>query len=267
MISLIIPTLGTRSVELNRLFESIKAQTNQNYELIIVSQDNHQTVADIILNHNLTSQSKHIKLNRKGISYSRNEGLKEVTGSVVTFSDDDCWYPADAFENVLTHFKKNEEILCFQIYDPNANEYYKGNYEQSSKQIIKMKDLYRRSSIEIFLNLNQMKKNDLVFDERFGVGSTFPSGEENVFLTDLFKKGYRVSYIPQVVVYHRKKDYQTNKFTVREMEAKGALFKRIYNTPKAVILVLAFIALKRSLIEKPVPSLGKALKQALLFRP
>lgn len=266
MISLVIPTLGTRPNELNRLFESIKNQTNQNYELIVVSQDNHHDVELIIAQHNLINKTKHLKLNKKGLSYSRNQGLKEVTGNIVTFSDDDCWYPDDAFETVQQQFKQNEDIICFQIFDPNANDYYKGNYEQTAQKITRMKDLFRRSSIEIFLNAKTIDNQQLTFDERFGVGTAFPSGEENIFLTSLFKKGYKVSYVPKVVVYHKKKDFRANKFSVTEIEAKGALFKRIYNTPKAIVIVFLFILMKRGLIEKPLKSLIRAVRQAIFFK-
>ena len=44
MISILVPTMGTRENELKRLIESLKKQTYNNFEVVIVSQGNHDMV-------------------------------------------------------------------------------------------------------------------------------------------------------------------------------------------------------------------------------
>ena len=44
MISILVPTMGTRENELKRLIESLKKQTYKNFEVVIVSQSNHDMV-------------------------------------------------------------------------------------------------------------------------------------------------------------------------------------------------------------------------------
>ena len=102
-ISVLVPTLGTREEELNRLIDTLEKQTYKNFEVIFVTQGNHDKIANMIKSHkHLTI--KQLKMNTKGLSKARNVGLKAVTGDIVILSDDDCWYPFDAFEHITDIF-------------------------------------------------------------------------------------------------------------------------------------------------------------------
>ena len=43
-LSILLPTLGSRIEELKRIFDSLENQTNKLFELIIVSQSNHNII-------------------------------------------------------------------------------------------------------------------------------------------------------------------------------------------------------------------------------
>ena len=131
MISIVLATLGNRIDEIKRLLDSLEKQTNNDFEVIIVSQDNHDLVENIIKEYKINY--KHKKLNKKGLSLARNEGLNYVSGDIITFSDDDCWYPYDSFERIKNIFEKSKSsVCCFNIYDPLSNQYYK-NYKKNNK--------------------------------------------------------------------------------------------------------------------------------------
>lgn len=266
MISIIIPTLGSRELELKRLLLSIEQQTYQQFEIIVVSQGNHDHVEELINSSLLKDKIKQIKLTRKGLSHSRNEGLKHVSGEIITFSDDDCWYPKDSFENIKQYFEENKQngICTFQIYDPDSENYYK-DYSDKAEENVSFRGLFRKSSIELFLNLKVVKKADLKFDESFGLGAKYPSGEENIFLIDLLKKGYKISYVPKIVVYHPKKE-STEFLSAQQFIGKGPMFKRIYNTPLAFLYFIAFFIKKFNMLEKPFVNLIKGLGEILQFK-
>lgn len=263
VISVIIPTLGTRSVELERLFKSLETQTNKNFEAIVVSQDNHELVVDLLSNYRFSN--KHIKINRKGLSHSRNVGLKHISGTIVTFSDDDCWYDDDSFSIVEQTFSENTcDIACFQIFDPISNQYYK-NYSQTPEATVSNKSLFRKSSIEIFLNLKNIDKEKLKFDENFGLGAKYPSGEENIFLSDMKKQNMLISYFPRKIVYHLKPNIAT-RLTPKSFIGKGPMFKRIYNTPVALCILFLFFFKKFRHLENPFSLLIKSIKETLLYK-
>lgn len=125
MISIIIPTLGTREAELRRLFQSMEEQTEQRFEAVVVSQANHETVARLLEGVSFCYQ--HIRLERRGLSHARNIGATYINGELVTFSDDDCWYEPDAFAEAWQFFRSNPKtgLVCFQIFDPVSEQFYK----------------------------------------------------------------------------------------------------------------------------------------------
>ena len=56
--SILLPTLGIRKQEIDRLFKSLKEQTYKNFEIVIISQVNHDTINELkekwnelIINH------------------------------------------------------------------------------------------------------------------------------------------------------------------------------------------------------------------------
>ena len=53
MLSIIIPTLGNRLVELNRLMFSLQNQTSKQFEVICAVQDNHESVKSLMGQYDL----------------------------------------------------------------------------------------------------------------------------------------------------------------------------------------------------------------------
>ena len=47
-ISVLVPTLGTREMEIRRLLETLEKQSYKDFEIIFVTQDNHEIVKDIL---------------------------------------------------------------------------------------------------------------------------------------------------------------------------------------------------------------------------
>lgn len=230
--SILIPTLGERREEIVRLLNSLLSQTYKNLEVIIVSQDNYERTEEICTLYCGKMEIKHIFLKRKGLSLARNEGLQYASGDVIILSDDDCWYPKRAVENILKYFKKyNCDILLTKIYDPYKKIYYK-NYPNKSQHIINSMKLLPKSSIEIAF---RSASNLELFDENFGLGARYVCGEENDFLIRNYRKHKSVQYVPQITVYHRKKESSSNE---NQIIAKGAFYRKNFNIAIALVVLL-----------------------------
>ncbi|TKI85340.1 glycosyltransferase family 2 protein [Bacillus mycoides] len=264
-ISLILPTLGEREEELKRLIDSLNKQVYKNFEVVFVTQDNHNELEKILEQ----SDFKYIqvRLNRKGLSFARNEGMKHIKGEIVTFSDDDCWYPKEALKIMNDACSEDREgLVCFQIYDPISQGYFK-RYKETSIDTLEKKDIFKISSIEIAINLRVVNKKDVIFDEQFGLGARYRSGEENILLLDLVKKGFGISYKPRIVVYHKKSKLTgRNAISVKEFASKGPLFRRMFNLPIAFVILSMFFVKKFKRIESPFISYLQALKEAILYK-
>lgn len=263
--SVIIPTLGAREKELIRLLKSLKLQIYKNFQVIVVSQENHMVVEGIINPFNEFLSVKHVKLNQKGLSKARNAAIPYVTGDVVTFSDDDCWYPENAFEQVNNAFKNNptSDVFCFQIFDPDLNSYYK-NYPNLYNEKLKMRQLFQKSSIEIFVHLGKIRKEELKFNEEFGLGAKYPSGEENILLRELFRKNYTISYINYIIVYHVKPS-QKSRLNLKTFQSKGPLFKEMFGPFVGFFMLTALFLKKFKELEHPISFYLSALKEQLNY--
>lgn len=247
MISLVLPTLGAREKEIKRLIDSLNRQTNKEFEVIIVSQDNHNMVDEYFKLAEF--KYKHIVINKKGLSLARNEGLKYINGNIVTFSDDDCWYHEDSMNFIEKFFKENNSQICiFKHFDPINNKYRKKYPVKPINNISKLKIL-SQSSIDIFIDINKVKDYKIGFDEKFGVGAKYKSGEENIYLMDLYNKGYTIDYYPEIVAYHPCHKNNNKKLELHTVVCKAPLFKRLFGKPIGIIMYIAFILKKHKIIK------------------
>ncbi|KQL57357.1 MULTISPECIES: glycosyltransferase family 2 protein [Bacillaceae] len=259
MLTIIIPTLGERKQEFHRLLTSLETQTMPALELVVVSQSHHEAVSEWL--KPISIPYTHIRLEEKGLSKARNAALPYVNGDLVTFSDDDCWYPTHAVATVHNRLKNGEDGCCFQIFDPEVNKTYK-HYPPRPSSTVKGRMLFRKSSIELFFKTKAL--TSLRFHESFGLGSTYPSGEENLFLQQFTSLKKRLAYYPETIVFHQKPTKQS-RLSEKQLISKGPLFKAMYNTPIGLLFLTALFIKKASSIEQPIYSYTKAIKALLSF--
>ncbi|MFC0559249.1 glycosyltransferase family 2 protein [Halalkalibacter alkalisediminis] len=262
-ISVVIPTLGKREAELLRLFNSLANQTISHFEVVIVSQANHEIVSRLL--NQVPFSYQHIRIDRLGLSHARNIGMSYIKNNIVTFSDDDCWYHPGAFKEVMSYYETHDsDIVCYQIYDPESKEYYKTYLDYYQHQI-RRRDLFRKSSIEFFIDVSKVDQSLMVFDEDFGLGAKYPSGEENLFLFKMYQKGYKISYVPKIIVYHAKPPIQS-RLNYQTFVSKGPLFKRMYNTPIALTLLTGLFFKKLKHLERPILYYKDAVKELFFYQ-
>ena len=207
-ISFLVPTLGQRLSELNRLLQSLENQKDNSFEVIVVAQGKYEAIKRLCEKYSIKYCIKVINDNGRGLSRARNIGLEFCIGEVVILSDDDCWYPNDAVRNIKNQFGSEKcDIVLTQIYDFDHCELYK-TYKNEKKKI--------RISTEL----------PLKFDEQFGVGAKYVCCEEVDFLIRAFKQGASIYYVPIITVYHKRK---MNPSTPSQIQAKAALYAKNLN--------------------------------------
>jgi glycosyltransferase involved in cell wall biosynthesis len=243
-ITLLIPTIGQKSAELAVLLESLNNQRYKNFEAVVISQANHDDVARVLAASGLPSL--HLKTNVLGLSHARNIGLRAATGDIVTLSDDDCWYPHDGLEIIArTAVAINASVFCFQIFDPIKGAPYKAYRPVASR--LNRKSISRVSSIEIAFR-RQILSEGLRFDTNFGLGAPTPSGEENVFLSDVLRRRHKVMYVPEAVVYHRSKEWTVVMAGRAALQHKYRVYQRMNGTAYALLGLAFFMVKHRDLI-------------------
>ena len=94
LISMVASTLG-RDVEMRLLLDTLSAQDDDRFELIVVDQNADDRLVQILSEYRGRFPIQHIKSAEKGLDRGRNLGARHATGDWLLFPDDDSWYPAD----------------------------------------------------------------------------------------------------------------------------------------------------------------------------
>lgn len=200
--SLILATYNTPENYLVKFFNSIINQTYQDYELIIIDQNNDNNIENILNNYD-SLQYKHIKTNILGLSHARNIGLNEVTGDVISFPDDDCSYPDNLLYDVKGYLTNNThyDFISLKTVDDQTNEQLSYTPLVKSTIVTKSNIFLSVTSIGLFIR----KQKELPeFDERLGIGSEYYSCEEMDYVHHLIIEGYNGIYLPSIFLYHPK---------------------------------------------------------------
>jgi glycosyltransferase involved in cell wall biosynthesis len=200
-VSLIMATIR-RTLELEKFLYHLARQTYRDFELIVVDQNEDNRIVPILQLYENQIPIVHIR-SEKGISKSRNKGLTYVTGDLVSFPDDDCWYDPNVLEKVVQYFQVRPEldIVTGRSIDEWGND-AASKFDRTEGVVDKLNVWRRAISFTIF-----HKKSIGIqvggFDEEIGVGadSIYLSGEETDYVLRALPN-CQVYYFPELTVNH-----------------------------------------------------------------
>lgn len=197
--SLILATLG-RYKELEIFLCSLINQSigSENFEIIVVDQNDVIDISPVISRFQRSLKIIHLKSSVKGLSFNRNVGLSHATGEYICFPDDDCEYYPDTLESVFNLFQENKIDVCLGRI--RNRQLRKDIIRRWPTRIINVKpwNFFRlTSSVTIFA-----RRNEVIFDEKMGVGAYFGGSEDADYLWQLMERGRSLKYFPQIEVNH-----------------------------------------------------------------
>ncbi len=178
----------------------------------------------------------------KGLARSRNHALDLARGEICLISDDDLEYEENIEEIITKAFEENPtaDIITFQIETPEGepfNSYPKESFWHNKRSIMRV------ASVEIAFKRDSLEKEHLRFDEYFGLGATFPTGEENIFLSDALDRELKVLYLPIPIVVHPQESSGADFNDEQLVQAKGAMLQRIFGLKSYAVSL--FYAVKK----------------------
>ena len=229
--SLIVATLR-RSVELDRLLESLSAQTHKDFEVIVVDQNDDDRATRALAQY--TDRLKIVHLtSAKGLSRARNVGLGHVTGDIVAFPDDDCWYPESLLADVARQMGGNAGLagVTGRSVDQRGQN-SQGRWATTARRVDKYNVWVCATSYTIFLRASIIAQIG-GFDETLGVGAgtKWGAGEEVNFLLRALRCGGVVQYDPSLCVRHPE--------PVAQLDQRSFERTRMYNRGYGRVLSLA----------------------------
>jgi glycosyltransferase involved in cell wall biosynthesis len=111
--SLIVATVS-RTNEIRRLLESLTQQESSDYEVILVDQNDDDRLSDV-----MDEFAGRVPLRRifspKGVSRARNNGIREASGEIIAFPDDDCWYSPGLLPKIDRWFRDHPKYSIFAV--------------------------------------------------------------------------------------------------------------------------------------------------------
>ena len=226
--------ISTMHKDTNQVSEML-ASMNISCDAVVIVQGDFEGTDELKLE---SGRAKIIYTKERGLSKSRNMGLENCSAKYAYIMDDDVEVNLDAIEK-LVDFMEQEKIdvaTCqYQFKSDNSprpysNSTFAHNFLSSA----------RVASIEICLNIQSLKNKNISFDERFGLGTNLPSGEEYILLTDCLKNNLAVKYYPIITGIHPDitsgMDFYSN---FPKILAKREMFKRIFGW-KSFVFIFAF---------------------------
>ena len=199
--SLIVATVN-RVNELEQLLSSLERQTCRDFEVIVVDQNPDNRLQPMLQRHSGLS-IEHLR-SEKGLSRARNVALRVAKGDIISFPDDDCWYPDDLLATVAHWFEGNPEFDVLFTATRTANgKLMVPKWAPGSGPCTRKSALYSVVSFTGFLRRTVATAVG-PFNEKIGIGSAsaYQSGEDIDYYLRPLESGFRMWYEPSLTVYH-----------------------------------------------------------------
>ncbi len=183
------------------------------YRLLIVNQSK---------TSELNSSFNHIKVinsREYGLSRSRNLAIENATGTIALIADDDVVYKDDFADAIVAEYNESPDAMVFIFKVSDGGELR--NYPPSAKSLL-IDEIESVSSIEITFKTKRLKNSKVRFDERFGLGTDLPLGEEFLFMRAALKAG-SVYQSDHLICYHADSSSGKNPVSPNHIRARAAI--------------------------------------------
>lgn len=184
-----------------------------------------------------------------GLSKNRNAAIDKfmmlnIDCKYFYISDDDTELCLDGIKESVAFAGANDlDMVVGKIATLDMHD-HKHNYKTTSTPLTKLRAA-RVSSVEMILSRAAVLQHHLRFDEQFGLGAKYPSGEEYIFTTDALRQGCRAEFYPVYLCKHPPVTSGHDFYSSPEkIMAKGAMFKRVGGLYLGLLLAIAFSILK-----------------------
>lgn len=203
----------------------------------------------------------YFKINSKGLSKNRNNAINKSSSDYIYFCDDDVTLNDSVFDTIIKSFEKYDaDAISFKIETHGLKPFKRYKNKAFKHNILSS---LRVSSIELVCKRSSIVKNNLFFDEDFGLGAKYIASEENIFVSDMIKSGLTIFFLPIYIVYHSEESSGKNWSSSALVYSKGAFFRRVFGDYISLVLIFIF-ALKKYNEYKNDISFLNFLRQSML---
>lgn len=197
--SVIVPTYNSRGTIASCL-EALLHQSMppSEYEIIVVDDGSTDGTEEIVKKYDV----KYLSQPHRGPAAARNLGVAHAAGDIVLFTDADCVPAADWIKKMSLPFEDDEIVGVKGAYQTRQRELmarfvqleYEDKYERMRKnRWIDFIDTYSAG----------YRRDVLLANDGFDTGFPGASVEDQELSFRLAKRGYKMVFQPEAIVYHR----------------------------------------------------------------
>lgn len=246
-ISLILATIN-RTEEVARFLKSLAAQNYNNFELIVVDQNMDKRLDALIDEYSKIFPLIHIRTDQPGLSRARNVGLAHVSGDIVAFPDDDCWYGEATLKFVAEYLSRFPKIDGITGKFTNEDGVMEGRWRTTESLLTKYNVWISAVSFSIFLNRRVVSLTGN-FNESLGVGAGTPwgAGEETDYLLRSLKNGFKIRFLPDMIIFHPVKTARLDQASIIRQKKYEAGFAYVIRSNDYPFWYFPFICLRTTM--------------------
>lgn len=228
-LEIIVSTMNRNSLDF--LIPMFPFSNFSNFSILIINQTNKNCL--------LISEFSTVRVINSfeiGLSKSRNLGIENTKGRIILITDDDVVFFEDFQKNIINAYNQNQNstAICFQTITKEGDLY--SNYPKYKKELGNS-NLKKVLSIELTCKVEDLKKENCVFNEFFGLGSNFQDSETFFFLKRIKYKGLNVLFVPVSIVIHESFSSSDDASSDRIIYARMAGFCKIYGVFSYLLLL------------------------------
>ncbi len=213
--------------------ESILSQTYQDYEVIIVYDD--ENLEDFNYIKNFENNDLRIKVIKNkfkiGAGLSRNIGIKNSSNKFIAFLDCDDVWKKNKLQNQISYMNENKIDFSFTAYDI-VDYSNKKIGERKAKKILNFSDLIK--SCDIGLSTVVLKRELINDDCKF---ASLITKEDYVLWLNIAKKNVQLYGINDTLVQWRKLDNSLSSNTIQKLKDGFKVYNKYMNYNKIISII------------------------------
>ena len=194
------------------------------YEILIVDNNSTDRTKDVVLEF---PHVRYLLEEKIGLSYARNRGIEESQGEIIAFIDDDARAEKTWLSVLNNVYKEEKDIGCVggrvmldwvapkpTWLQPELDEVFNGiNYSDAGTVLSYPQVPY---GTNISYKAGVFHEIGFFGTELGRIGTKLLAGEETELCLRIEKKGYKIFYKPEAIVYHRVEPDKLTKSYIRK---------------------------------------------------
>lgn len=229
-----------RVEEPRKLLASLDSQTFRGFELVVVDQNADDRLAPILEPYKNSFPIVHLRSEERGLSRARNIGLKQVSGDIIAFPDDDCEYPPGLLGAVHGLLDGNPRMDGVTGYTVDSEGNMSNGSFDTSPGLLNEGNVWRRA-IESAIFLRRRVMDGMWFDECLGAGAgtMWGAAEGTDYMIRLLKRGAAIHFDPRLEVIHPQLPMAHDEKFARKAYAYGCGMGRVLKKSGAPVRLKA----------------------------